>query len=332
MIKAIIKTAIERGEVHRPYRWLHRFEPVILMYHGLTLDAGSMEGTQLGVEEFERQMRFLARSYRPVSLARLAEMLARGEVSPRAAAVTFDDGYRSVYQLALPVLRRHGIPATVFLTSGFLAQEDGEHRFLWTDRVSVLLNSSDGGRLDLERFQMGVFDLSAPAGIRSARRDLTGRLKLLPNAQRDQVLACLEERYGPRVHPGDFGRYQPMSWAEAGRLASDGLIAIGGHTRTHPILSRVPRESLGEEILGGRDDLRSRLGVEVDAFAYPNGRPIDFDEASVAQVRAGFRCAVTTIKGLNAPGQDPFLLRRMSIGSELSFARFKAVISGIYAR
>jgi peptidoglycan/xylan/chitin deacetylase (PgdA/CDA1 family) len=332
MIKALLKSVVERGGMYRPYDWLHRFEPVILMYHGLTVDAGHPEGTQLRVEEFERQMRHLARHHHVVPLSRLAEMLAHGDVTPRAAAVTFDDGYRSVHQLALPVLRRHRVPATVFLTSGFLSHEEGTPRFLWTDRISMLLHSAGGERLDLTRFHIGVLDLSSPAGVRRACREVTERLKGIPVAQREEVTAHLEERFGPNVDPDAFGWCRPMSWAEAGSLASDDLIDIGGHTRTHPILSQLPRERLRDEILGGRDDLRSRLGVEVDSFAYPNGRLADFDEAAVNQVRAGFRCAVTTVKGRNTPRQDPFLLRRMSIGSELPFARFKAVISGIYSR
>ena len=75
---------------------------------------------------FEAQMDYLARNgYHVIPLARLAGHLERGEPIPRKSVVlTIDDGYRSTYEVAFPVLRKHGFPATVFLYSDFVGAPD----------------------------------------------------------------------------------------------------------------------------------------------------------------------------------------------------------------
>jgi peptidoglycan/xylan/chitin deacetylase (PgdA/CDA1 family) len=121
-----------------------------------------------------------------------------------------------------------------------------------------------------------------------------------------------------------------MTWDQARDLSHDPLVTIGAHTRTHPILSRLDPDRLQEEVLGGKVDIESRLGLPVTEFAYPNGRRIDIDDRSIALVRNAFRTAVTTVSGLNPAGQDRFLLKRIGIGNADSDRRFRALASGIY--
>ena len=73
------------------------------------------------VEDFENQMRYLSKVYNPISLARMSQHIQNGTSLPsKAIAVTFDDGYQDNYENAYPILTKYHIPATVFLTTGFI--------------------------------------------------------------------------------------------------------------------------------------------------------------------------------------------------------------------
>jgi len=75
---------------------------------------------------FEAQMDYLAKNgYQVIPLSRLIGFLERGEPVPRKSVVlTIDDGYRSTYEIAFPILRKHGFPATVFLYGDFVGAPD----------------------------------------------------------------------------------------------------------------------------------------------------------------------------------------------------------------
>ena len=94
----------------------------ILMYHKVGAPVARSEDTFLNVsaDAFDRQMRALAHlRYRAVTFAQIVETLRAGRPLPRRVfAVTFDDGYTCVGDVAAPILERYGFPATVFVVSG----------------------------------------------------------------------------------------------------------------------------------------------------------------------------------------------------------------------
>jgi peptidoglycan/xylan/chitin deacetylase (PgdA/CDA1 family) len=88
-------------------------------------------------------------------------------------------------------------------------------------------------------------------------------------------------------------------------------IAFGSHTETHPILSRVAPERARDEVTRSKRTIEAQLGEEAAFFAYPNGRPEDYDEGTVEALRtAGYRGALTTTFGANEAGEDPLRWRR----------------------
>ena len=121
-----------------------------------------------------------------------------------------------------------------------------------------------------------------------------------------------------------------MSWDEVKNLESEGLIRVGAHTRSHPILSRTPASLLREEIVGSAEDIAGHLGTRPRHFAYPNGRAVDFTPEAVEIVRGEFASATTTIQGFNGMRMDPYLLRRVGVGGPLSPAEFAGLMSGIF--
>jgi peptidoglycan/xylan/chitin deacetylase (PgdA/CDA1 family) len=329
MTAGLIKKAIAATGGWRPFRWFNRSRPIILMYHGLTNNPAVDDWTQVPVAEFEKQMDFLVRHYRVTPLAELVQGLEAAEFPPYTAAVTFDDGYRSNHSLAYPILKRRRIPATFFVTSGFINNQGMAASYLWPDFVTALALSHPGPTLDLRPLDLGQWQLSSRRTRYDARAVICERLKSLPDPDRQSMIHGLAGEFGGSIDPDRFGDYCPMSPSELRELAADDLITIGAHSRTHPILSRLGRERLIDEVVGSKEDLEAMIGKTVTCFAYPNGRRQDINRDTVTLVAERFDCAVTTEAGVNPAGQNKYLLRRIGVGRNLPLSQFALLISGV---
>lgn len=257
---------------------------LILSYHGVcgeTPDVADLDGLHVPAPLFERQMEFLVRRYRPVSLSQVREHFSRGAALPRGAAlITFDDGYRNVARYALPVLRRMNIPCVLFPVPGLV--EAG--KWLWTSE----LEWRRGADPDFAR-------------VRSW-------LKGLPADERRRWLG--KEFNGERVYPEC--EHTLMSWDEIGEARRDALVEVGSHGLNHDPLTGCDDDQIENELRGSRRLLRDRLGIEADAVAYPNG---DFSEAVVeAAGRAGYRLGFTTESRHARKGDKPLALPRILVG------------------
>lgn len=286
-------------------RLRHRI--VILTYHDI--DAPTFKG----------HLEFLARTYNIVSLTEAVATVGHGEPLPeRALVLTFDDGFKSFYTTVYPSLRQFRAPATVFLITGYVGTDDIPW-FGWIDLASR--KRSDIADV-LPNFLRGV---EWP----SLRRSLMAYLKTVPDEER----RSLTEKIMLRIEASDEekDRYRLLTWNQVREMESSGLVSFGGHTRTHPILSRVGLDTAKQEIAGCAADLEREIGPATRHFAYPNGRPADFNEQVRSMVQeAGFASAVTSIRGTNGPGDDLFALRRITVDGTLSVGELAAKASGLW--
>ncbi len=273
----------------------------ILTYHRVN-DDGDPFFSALPTAVFERQMRHVARAYRVLPLEDLVERLQRGGLPRNALAITFDDGYRDNLTHAAPILARLGLPATIFLATGFI----GTAEVPWFDRLAQGLKRSAaaavrtpwGGELDLD----GV-----PARLRAMTRTLE-HLKRIPDEERHRALEALLVALD--VTDQRSFKNLMLSWDDVHALRGLGF-TVGAHTVNHPILSRVTPQRAWTEILGSRTMVESACGAAPRAFAYPNGGADDYTDTVKRLVReAGFTCAVTTRFGLNTTNTNPWELRR----------------------
>ena len=227
------------------------------------------------------------------------------ELGEDLVVLTFDDGYAGTFDGAWPVLRDEAVPATVFVTTGFL---DGEE--LWFDVVRRSLAVAASRRLDaaLEA------DLRVALGAwpwRGDPEDAVEKCKYLPAPERERLVTALRAACAP-LPPSA----RPLGWDEV-RALQRGGIEIGCHTVGHPILALLPPAAQAAEIERARDRIAAETGARPTLFAYPNGTPRDFDDTTVATVRAaGFAAACTTVRGANVVGADPLRLRRLGVGAE----------------
>jgi len=263
---------------------------------------------------FDRQMAYLASNFRVLPVSDLVDGLLAGTLPDNAIAVSFDDGYRDNFVHAFPILKRHGIPCTVFLTTEAI----GSDRQLWHDDVFSAFRETTAGALA----PSGPEGIGGPLGTVEERlrvqRRFIAHARTLGDAGRSQAIAQLRQALGVGPSPPAPGLM--LSWDEV-RTMSRGGVQFGSHTATHPILSRVDREQARRELVESKRTIEERIGVPVEGFAYPNGTRADFLPETETLVReAGYAYAVTTIDGPNEPDADVFALKRWTPWDEDIFA------------
>ena len=254
--------------------------------------------------QFDRLMTRVARQYRVLSLGDALSHLQQRTLPRRALVITFDDGYADNAELALPILKRHGLTATVFVTTGFL---DGG--CMWNDRIIHMFRRCTHDSVDLAALGLPVLPLASVAQREHTIVTVLKCIKYMPLGDREQALSRVAAATGVASHPQGL----MMTTAQVQQMHRAG-IELGGHTVHHPILTELDRASAGAEIAQGRDRLQQMVDAPIEVFAYPNGRPgQDYAAEHVQLVRqAGFKGAVTTAPGTSAPGDDLFQLPRFS--------------------
>ena len=276
----------------------------ILIFHRVLPAADPMFPDLVDATRFEALVRLLATSFHVMALGKAAAQLAAGSLPAGALAITFDDGYADNAEIALPILQRHGLSATFFVSTGFL---DGGRMF--NDSVIECVRLARGEAAELEEFQLGRRSLVTPEARRQLVDDLLAQVKYLGLDEREAFIARLARRLGSAPLPDDL----MMRSAQVVQLHRAGM-EIGGHTMRHPILRVLADDAAEAEIAGGREKLQELIDAPVDIFAYPNGRPLqDYDARHVAMVRRlGFRAAVSTAVGTAGAGSDPLQLPRFT--------------------
>ena len=271
---------------------------------------------------FEQQMRHLARHYRVVSAAEVLAALRDGTPRPpRAVLLTFDDAYQNFGDIAWPMLRRHGLPVTLFVPTAF---PDHPEREFWWDRLHRACHASTRRWLYVPPF--GERPIRTPAERAEVCRALEARAKAIPHDEAMQMLddAC--------VQLGDCGPppARVLGWDALRRLARDG-VTLAPHTQSHAALPQLSPDRARAEIRGSRDDLRREIGEVAPVFAYPFGA---HDDAAARLLREeGFELALTCHEGHNRLAEtDPLRLRRTNISTRTSLLVFRARLSPLAAR
>lgn len=292
----------------------------VLTYHrvlpGTEIEScPSHPGIVVSAESFERQIRWIAKNLRPARLSDLVRLVREGRPVPsRTCLVTFDDGWRDNRLHALPVLRRHGVPAAVFLATGFV----GTGRRFWQERLTLALAERvrrgvpREGRREDEALAAIVRDLEAggePSLAEIART--VGSLKGLGESERAAMIDTLSPSApgagSNPVSPPDF-----LDWNDVREMEADGF-EFGAHGVDHVILVREEADPV-REASESRTEIERRLGRAPAAFCYPNG---DHDARVIEAVRAaGFEVAFATRRGHLRPGTDPYAIPRFNVSEE----------------
>lgn len=257
----------------------------ILIYHRVLPAPDPLRRGDPDIATFRWHTDLLHRYFNVLPLREAASRLKEGSLPPRAACITFDDGYADNYTLALPILKAAGLPATFFIATAYL-----NGGCMFNDVLIEVVRRVPAGSCDLSSLGLGIRQLRTNTDRLTLVSDLIGRFKYQSSATRLP---------GAERLAADMGVALPtelmMTTAQLRALHAAGM-EIGGHTHTHPILAQQTQADAEAEIRTGKHQLETLLEAPISVFAYPNGRPIkDYAAEHVDMVsRAGFEVAVST--------------------------------------
>lgn len=324
----VASVAHATGLLHAALRARRGMGPRILAYHRVwdledeqrfPYDPELVSGS---TREFEWQMRWLRRHMTPVPLAALVESLeTKRPLPPRAVAVTFDDGHRDNYTHAFPILRDWGIPATIFLSTGYMDSP----RTFWFDEVAYRLYATRLERVSIPALDL-VLSLADVASRRVAARDVLVSMKRVSDGVRLEAIEQLAGATG--IASVDDSRSAALTWSQVAEMRAGG-ITFGSHTVSHPILSRIEDAQLREELARSRQALTDRDLGDSNVLAYPVGGTETFDDRVVAQARAcGYRMGLAYTSGVALwPPADPFRIPRLHVERYTTRSRFVAMLT-----
>jgi peptidoglycan/xylan/chitin deacetylase (PgdA/CDA1 family) len=275
-------------------------------------------------ESFEQQMLLFGKHFTPISIAEMRDLQALGVIASRTRKplllVTFDDGYRDNFDVALPILQKLGIPATFFIATRFLDCP----QLPWWDHIAYVLKHTQTSQLLLKRSRNDLDPLRI-----TVSRDVKNRLRtvavaeivkqFLNNGIEDELwfLGELEAQAGVSVNSQKLGRDLFMNWEQLSKLASSGF-SVGSHGHHHLPLGRLDAQIQLHELRHSKERLESVLGSEIHIVAYPFGwlGTFTIDTQQLA-AKAGYQFAFSSIEGVNYPESAhfmPFCLRRLNVG------------------
>ncbi len=258
-------------------------------------------------------------AFNVLPLTEAVARLRRKSLPARAVCITFDDGYANNLTVALPILKARKLPATVFVSTGFV----GGAR-MWNDTVIEAVRFAPR-QLDLEPMGLGKYVLGSTDERRAAITALIDRLKYKPPEERlmrvDDIARVVHLAPAHDVM---------MSDSQLRTLSAAG-VEIGGHTVSHPILTRLSDDQARAEIANGRQQLQEIIDAPVSLFAYPNGRPgQDYEQRHVKLVQScGFDAAVSTSWGACRADTDIYQMPRVAPWDQTP-ARFAARLASAY--
>jgi peptidoglycan/xylan/chitin deacetylase (PgdA/CDA1 family) len=268
---------------------------------------------------FARILRFVVRRYRVIGLEEaLAVLEGRSAAAANSLLITFDDGYRDVFDHAVPQLERAGLPAVVFLPTAFVGAPG---RIFWWDECHFLLYAACRDADRLRRVATALDDadvgrkLSALAELPSVeerRRRIEPTIRSLQGVVERRRRPLIEELWRESsASRGDLAACNAVVDWEGARRATGRGITLGSHTRTHLFVDCEPEAAVREEFAQSRREIEQRVGGPVRSLAFPGGRLIDEIDRWVAD--AGYACAFGTRRGVNRVDEPPMRLRRISV-------------------
>ena len=294
--------------------------PRILMYHRFYR---SEDNGGVSADMFERQVAALSKSFECLTVTEVVERIGSGSCMSRGrpvACITVDDGYSDFYSIAFPILRKYRVPATFYVTTGFVDRAC----WLWYDRLKWIVGNdvTTAVSIGTHVFQPDEWNQDKVGTWSRLVSDLLKK----DGSTIEKSLAELEKQVGVNLPEKAPSSYEAVTWDQLREMQKAG-IEIGGHTVNHYSLGRLLKQDVIEELESCRKRLMAELGRAPTAFCYPNGQPADVPENYSSILREiGFESSVVAYYD-KVGIADSYALRRHGVGE--SWYGFQKTIHGV---
>ena len=279
---------------------------LVLTYHRVTTLQSDPQFLAVTPQHFRAHLQFLKKRF---PLVRFAEDWSN--IKKPAVAITFDDGYADMALEALPVLEEEGVPATFFVSTGFI----GKDKEFWWDEMErlVLGDWSFPEKFELKDDRFGKSWLTGTAAERhSLYEALLLLMKEVGSLRREQWLMQLRQWASSGEKWREFNRH--LTVEELRCLGRSKWADVGAHTVTHTPLSSLSIAEQRKEIEESKRHLEAWLGREITLFSYPFGLRCDYTQETAALCRkAGFTKAAANFPGQCHRWTDPYQIPRLVV-------------------
>ena len=295
------------------------------MYHEVLDDSAPINAwTVVKKSHFIRQMEYLQSNFRVVSLDEAFQSIYQQsmQTDKNIAVITFDDGYSGNKNVVFPIIESMAIPITIFVSTGTV-----QSRALnWYDLVIIALQHNSQTEINLERFNLGTYNISSHHTSEGRwieiEEVLAALKKLTPDTREEAVRHILEKFDTCQITP-----VAPLSVLEIRAMSNSPFVTFGAHSHCHNRLIQLDKEKIKASIERSKSLLEEWTGKPMRHFAYPNG---DYNQDVISCLKeAGFDSGLTTLSCLWRDDDSPFTIPRIGIGRYDSFESFKAQVSGI---
>jgi peptidoglycan/xylan/chitin deacetylase (PgdA/CDA1 family) len=305
----------------------------IINYHKIEKDSTCLACDYITVEPelFEKQLKLLKkRGFNFISFDEFRKILmGEQKTGKRAVLLTFDDGSKSVYKSAYPVLREYRIPFVLFLTSEPVLEKE---KNFWWERVDFCISKFKG----MFDFEICGRRISQRIRNREDRirlfRIIVDLLRDIPKAEREDIITKLAHYTGALL--GDINETL-LSTDEIKEMFLSGICTVQGHTLTHRSLGKCTREEIEKELAQNMKDIFSVTGRKPVSFSFPGG--VISDESLKIAKSIGYEFVFSSSDSINrmkikaqGMGNNIMIYDRTSIGSNDSIHSFWSKISGTY--
>lgn len=337
MIRSLGAAALDTAGVLDRLLWLRaragQRRLAVLTYHrvGPSERAGELDPAlfEATAAQLSAQLDVLSAHCTPVSIADVRRFSMGARLPPNPVLVTFDDGYLEGHDVALPILRRAGVPATFFIPTAF----PDAGRLFWWDRVHLIMRRAAREQLELTYpRRLSLRPQRAPA---AAARLVCQAIKQTVGIDLPRLWETLEEQAGVSLSAAEeraLAARSIMGFAEVRALAAAGL-DVQSHSHEHLVLNTLTPEAARRDLARSAEVLRDTLGTEIYGVAYPVGYELR-GPVRRAPEEAGFELGFTNDTGVCPRGAlDPLHIPRLSMDLRYALADYKSrLLFGCAAR
>ncbi len=295
----------------------------IIAYHRIceTDDLNDQELVSANSEEFEKQIIYIKNNYNAISFSDLITHINKGtKPAKNSIVITFDDGFADNYLNAFPILKKHNIPATIFVSTGYI----GGDKTFWFNQLSRLIKMNPG-----VNFQIDGKEFSVSQKTEEQECLLVELLTIMKNKKNSQRVTLLSDLSNQLIETHQCDTFAlPMSWDNIREMDKSG-IEFGSHTVTHPILSQLTEEELEHEIIGSKKQLEQQLNKMIQTISYPEGMEYAYNNKVIDMVtKAGYKIGCSYIPGINEfSSLNTLQLKRLHIERYVSFNLFRSMLA-----
>jgi|APSaa5957512622_1039677.scaffolds.fasta_scaffold16573_3 peptidoglycan/xylan/chitin deacetylase (PgdA/CDA1 family) len=255
-------------------------------------------------KDFEWQVCFLKENFQVTTFREYFNFI---KVHKSAVIITFDDGFKDNYDIAYPILKKHGIPAVFYVSVDYI----GTKNHFWFELLVSIIRQIPN--LHLSHI-CGLLGISISDDRALLQNLALQNMKKIPNTKRLEIIDSIKdfcEKNNILFLDNDA---IPMSWDNVKEMSKNGM-EIGSHTLSHPILTKLTLKQRDDEISKSKAQLEQKLDSECVSISYPNGSAGDYDEELMNVVKTtGYVFGCSYISGVNdIDNLKIFELRRLHV-------------------